>query len=68
MKSKEKVLTAEELIRRRRNAIYRKRWREKHPEKYREYMRDYMREYNRKKRERNFLQRLVGLLKEIFRR
>jgi hypothetical protein len=40
MKGKEKVLTAEELIKKRRNAMYRKKWRETHQEKYKAYMRE----------------------------
>ena len=67
MKSKEKNLTAEELIKKRRNAIYRKRWRERHTEEYKAYMREYMREYNKKKRERNILQRLADLLRKLWR-
>ena len=63
MKSKEKVLTAEELIKKRRNAQYRKKWRETHPEEYKAYMREYMRKYNAKKREKNFLQRLLDLFR-----
>ena len=67
MKSKDKGLTAEELIKKRRNAIYRKRWRENHPYEYRTYMRNYMRKYNAKKRERTPLQRLADFFKRLWR-
>jgi len=65
MKSKDKNLTAEELIKKRRNAQYRKKWRETHPEEYKAYMREYMRKYNARKRERNILQRLANFFKRF---
>jgi len=60
-------MTAEELIKKRRSAIYRKRWKERHPEKYKAYMRNYMREYNKRKREQNIFARLVDLFRKLWR-
>jgi len=61
MKRKE-VLTTPELIKKRKNAEYVKRWRENHPDEYKKYMREYMRTHKKKL---NLLQRLAKKLLRI---
>jgi uncharacterized short protein YbdD (DUF466 family) len=67
-KRKKKKLTAEELIRMRKNNEYVKHWRETHPDEYRKYMRDYMREYNAKAKEQEQEQNLLQKLADFFKR